>query len=351
MALQFQIYHSSEPNAPVLDPVNRQNYLQVLRACLVTGFGSRAPAGWSEPLTPDSNRAVIRPAVGSNGAPYYQLHASAVSGGLHVAQWGDIVSLDGGTILHSAYVWGASSTAGSTWVVLANDRTCLFYQNSGSYQRVFLIGKLVSLLAGVEAWMNCGVAPSSSTSLANALFSSFNYGQSTSFYRFPGLTLLPGATNQCVIAPEESFWVVPNDAGEYGGTSGSLSSFYHRPAWRTFPKPFFGVDGVGKLMPLYCWSYQGFSGSSSQKAQGQAGAMTPSARLPGIFGVLFGGGLNPHDIIEGTGQFSGRSFYYLKVNCNSAGYSSSVTSSPPMPSDGEFYQGLAVEISDTLVNY
>lgn len=53
------IYDSTDASAPVIDGQNG-SLITALRAILVSGYGAKAAAGWSEPFTAESNIAVFR---------------------------------------------------------------------------------------------------------------------------------------------------------------------------------------------------------------------------------------------------------------------------------------------------
>src|ERR1044071_9131298 len=58
MSTSVTVYRSDDASAPVLN-ANAASINSLLRACLVTGYGSKSAAGWSEPFTTSGNVAVF----------------------------------------------------------------------------------------------------------------------------------------------------------------------------------------------------------------------------------------------------------------------------------------------------
>lgn len=75
------IYSSTDASAPVLDG-QVGSLLTVLRAVLVTGYGSKAAAGWSEPFAAAGNIGVFRNNSAVGTGAYYRFDDSASSAGV-----------------------------------------------------------------------------------------------------------------------------------------------------------------------------------------------------------------------------------------------------------------------------
>ncbi|NCA91445.1 MAG: hypothetical protein EOM92_21845, partial [Gammaproteobacteria bacterium] len=73
--MPYTLYRWDDPGAPApLNGLSNANTLiNVLDACLVTGYGAKAPAGWSKPFTA-ANQAAFRQGAGSHG---FYLHLDA----------------------------------------------------------------------------------------------------------------------------------------------------------------------------------------------------------------------------------------------------------------------------------
>ncbi len=66
--MAFNLYSSTDTSAPTLSAGTRTSLLNVLNACLVTGYGSKAPAGWSSPSSGSTNRFFRQP--GADGVDF-----------------------------------------------------------------------------------------------------------------------------------------------------------------------------------------------------------------------------------------------------------------------------------------
>ncbi|AHB12240.1 tail assembly protein [Xylella phage Salvo] len=64
--MTVRIYSSSDAGAPVLRGNTPGDLINVLEKCLVTGYGSKAGAGWTKPFT-GTNVAAFQQGAGSNG--------------------------------------------------------------------------------------------------------------------------------------------------------------------------------------------------------------------------------------------------------------------------------------------
>jgi hypothetical protein len=62
----MRVYRSSDASAPALRGNTPGDLINLLDKCLVTGYGSKAAAGWTKPYT-GTNLAVFRNGAGSNG--------------------------------------------------------------------------------------------------------------------------------------------------------------------------------------------------------------------------------------------------------------------------------------------
>ena len=63
--MTMRVYRSSDAGAPVLRGNTPGDFINVLDKCLVTGYGTKLPAGWSKPFT-GTNVAAFQQGAGSN---------------------------------------------------------------------------------------------------------------------------------------------------------------------------------------------------------------------------------------------------------------------------------------------
>lgn len=64
--MTVRIYSSSDAGAPALRGNTPGDIINILTKCLVEGYGSKAPAGWTKPFT-GTNVAAFKQGAGSNG--------------------------------------------------------------------------------------------------------------------------------------------------------------------------------------------------------------------------------------------------------------------------------------------
>lgn len=118
------VYRSSDANAPKLDKT--ANCLAtILKACLVTGYGTKSAAGWTMPFEDTAaDIKVLRPEVGTEQDFYLKL--SSDTGRYMTAQvYTDMTSTTAGNLkLQCAYPfnYGAGDVSGK-WMVIATSRS------------------------------------------------------------------------------------------------------------------------------------------------------------------------------------------------------------------------------------
>ena len=160
--MPYTLYRWDDPGAPA--PLNGQSnantLINVLDACLVTGYGAKAPAGWSKPFTA-ANQAAFRQGAGSNGF-YLHLDASPL---WHdkVRGYESMTAIDAGTnpfptVAQRSELMAprsnSSDASGRAWLVAADARRFFLWVNyngtlaqglgSTSWQPSFFFGDLES---------------------------------------------------------------------------------------------------------------------------------------------------------------------------------------------------------------
>ena len=192
--MPYTLYRWDDPGAPA--PLNGQSnantLINVLNACLVTGYGAKAPAGWSKPFTA-TNQAAFRQGAGSNGF-YLHLDSSPL---FHdkVRGYESMTAIDAGTnpfptvAQRSDLVAARSSSSdgsGRAWLVAADARRFFLWTNangnlaqglgSTSWQPSFFFGDLESPNTGdaFNTLISGGISNGSSTFLGYTLNSVSN---------------------------------------------------------------------------------------------------------------------------------------------------------------------------------
>lgn len=147
--MPVNVYRSGDPGAPALNGT-AGSLIAVLKACLVDGYGSKLPAGWSMPFSSGSpiTKAVFKQGP-KTGLPQYHLRVvddgTLTAGGREAAlrAYETMTGIDTGTNefptssqLAAGAICRKSHTADATarpWMLLADDRTfiLLIYHASG----------------------------------------------------------------------------------------------------------------------------------------------------------------------------------------------------------------------------
>ena len=136
MASVVRVYRSTDSGAPAHPSATFGSMAALLRACLVTGYGTKDPAGWEEPFTETDNCAVFRALEGAR--QFYQVMDN-------VPSYPNVTIMSGYESMSSATAgqgkWGEryfgkrpASANGATWMVVADQRTAyVFLDNSQGY--------------------------------------------------------------------------------------------------------------------------------------------------------------------------------------------------------------------------
>lgn len=121
MPATITLYQSTDASAPALTNA-AGSLIAMLKACLVTGYGSKAAAGWTEEFT-GTNKSALRMAtgVGKNGV-YLQIDDSSTTNTL-LRGYGAMTDVDTGTEPFGSLTTAsmALKTATQPWKVVATD--------------------------------------------------------------------------------------------------------------------------------------------------------------------------------------------------------------------------------------
>ena len=132
------IYRSDDPNAPVLAGV-RTSLVNIFTKCLVTGYGEKAPAGWTRPyVNTELTRASFRnnPATGTGFYLMVDQATSAFANRAYFRGYELMTSESAGSFPfgYSSEVSSISSTPDATarpWVLVATDAWFYFFGYNG----------------------------------------------------------------------------------------------------------------------------------------------------------------------------------------------------------------------------
>jgi len=133
----FSVYASSDKSAPELNGLTG-SLINVLDACLITGFGTRTSAGWSHPLPNEFGYACYQPPSGSRMTLFVNDAGPTSSAATREALWvgyENLVSFTQSVGLSAAMNCGSGSGQFPTTVNLQNQTTNLAsgIPSSGSF--------------------------------------------------------------------------------------------------------------------------------------------------------------------------------------------------------------------------
>lgn len=243
------IYRSTDASAPVLTG-QVGTLVALLDACLVTGYGAKAAAGWTKPYT-STNAAAFRQG-GTGIKMYLQVDDNAPNGTVGARQarvWGwegmsaygvsdSIISSVHGSFPNYSggeySLWRKSTTADATarpWIVAADERTVHLYLKTGDHATgywPFTFGDFYSYISDDD--YRCGV---------------FGFGNDSSFPSY------------------------------YPGTIGvgyfTFQSSYNAGCW--IPRPYWGSYSAKRAGPIFpsqitINSYNGVSYNANANTEG-----------------------------------------------------------------------------------
>lgn len=288
-------YQSSDASAPVLTG-QAGSLIGVLTACLVSGYGAKAAAGWSLPYT-GTNLAAYRMGAGSNEHYLRVDDTGAQEARLVGYETMSAVSVGTGNFPTSAQVSGGmyarkSSTANDTarpWRILANDRAAYIFiysaetsfGNSAATDSTTFFGQLSGLLTG-DAYHTCIVARITSGATNErfgASSSAVSFSATTGHYISRPISQIGSA------APVQKSVIGYNPPTATIGATGG---------------PYLSPTGGINVSPLGI--IEGSSGSGSIRGY-LPGAWAPLHALPGAH----------FDTFSGRGALAGKNFVLL--NC------------------------------------
>ncbi len=150
--MAVRIYKSTDPGAPPPPSATRGSMSAIIRACLVTGYGSgedaKAPAGWEEPFSETNNCAVFR-ALQGTARQFYQINDQDYDADVTRLTSYDSMSdaLTGMGERGSTYLGKRYGTTTGTWFVVADEKTCYVEIFSQDNYIVHGFGEYKSLIA------------------------------------------------------------------------------------------------------------------------------------------------------------------------------------------------------------
>lgn len=150
------VYKSTDSGAPVVIENSPGTALAAIRACLVTGYGSKSSAGWSEPFT-GTNEAVFKNSVSDGGTGCHVRvsdTSSAVYCTIEITAYSSMTSISAGSNpTPTRYIFRNprySSGNPITWNIVATSKAFWvnFYAPAGGYPGAAGAGDAISFFAG-----------------------------------------------------------------------------------------------------------------------------------------------------------------------------------------------------------
>ena len=150
-----RVYKSTDSGAPPHPSATRGSMAALLRACLVTGYGSgedaKAPAGWEEPLPESNNYACFRALTGNK--LFYQIDDNLAAAYITTLNAFDSMSdVTTGVGLRASTNFGkrSSTVTTSDWFVVADEKTCYVSLSSRYGHILHGFGEYFSLVNGIS---------------------------------------------------------------------------------------------------------------------------------------------------------------------------------------------------------
>lgn len=205
--MTVRLYRSEDAGAPQLGAVGSIN--AILKACLVTGYGSRTPAGWSIAFEDQANNKIALRQGGANGR-YLKLDHSADYRYARVNGYASMSDIDTGTEgmydqdtysgEPGGFFSGGNTTGGDMrWTVVADDRSFYYFPHYNWYSHCWMsfCGDIEQAGSGTPYSFAMGayINASDAISGSSAQFNSFMYVTTHKTLRMlRGLSQLEGAS-------------------------------------------------------------------------------------------------------------------------------------------------------------
>lgn len=294
--MTVRVYRHNDAGAPVLTGAIG-GALAVLRACLVTGYGAKAGAGWTEPFS-GTNKAVFQAGAGNQ---HLLRVDDTTTASFRVRGYASMSDVDTGadptptdTLLSGGGYMLKSNTTDATarpWLLVATEKAFHLWvgygltvaagiEGSSAAQPMMFFGKITSYKTGdgYDTALICNNGAAATGAMFGRVETSFNT-VSQGHYLMRSYTQIGGAVAACKYS---------NPASAQGGTTVGAASL-----GAAYPDP---VTGGMLLSPLF------LSEPSALVTRGVLpGAWAPLHPLPGA----------PGDTFSGSGALAGKTFILL----------------------------------------
>lgn len=153
------VYRSTDAGAPVMLRNTQGTYLNVVRKCLVDGYGAFSPAGWTEEFT-SGNTAAFKNGAGGTGCYVKVDDTTAATNGPRVyltafSSMSDISTGLNSTGTRNTFRGFTSESNEVAWIVVADEWSAWIGVDTGDgNSSVVYIGDIASLMPA-DAWRYC----------------------------------------------------------------------------------------------------------------------------------------------------------------------------------------------------
>lgn len=154
--MTVRVYRSTDASAPQFSTIAVGTLIPILDACLVTGYGSQAPAGWTKEYS-GTNKAVYKQGTGSNGF-YLWVNDTANVSYAFVRAYETMTGLDTGTNpfptvaqVSTGMYWLKNSATNVAWMVVATERAFYYwtqYSAANNNGQLLFFGDIDTYVAG-----------------------------------------------------------------------------------------------------------------------------------------------------------------------------------------------------------
>jgi len=274
------VYRWDDPSAPILNYA-AGSMIAILNACLVTGYGTKAGAGWSKPFV-GASKAVYRQGVLAGAHQHHLDVDDYAPTAVKIRGYRVMTAVNVGsypfptTVQKTAYYANKGTKLGvnSRWVIVADARTAyVFMRNENALDRgwySFGFGDIASwkkndatgcFISGHQSpsYSSLGVFNNDATYVTNGEFLARNIDDTVtseylrkSFTKLGNNQPLSGDINGGVTYPDVQGSAILSPFFICEGVTGSVMRGTHRGIWALcHPQPYANLDtfsGTGDLL-------------------------------------------------------------------------------------------------------
>lgn len=147
-------YSHLDAGAPQIANVDG-NIKTILKACLITGYGTKESAGWTA-LFEDDYRIVLRRPLGVGNPPDIKIENGVINGAAshRIVSQDNPTGLDDTTVLAAVNLLARDSEHGAEWHLIASDFGFLFLYQMGEFGRGSVEGRNNGFYLGSASRIN-----------------------------------------------------------------------------------------------------------------------------------------------------------------------------------------------------